>query len=73
MNKLIKMCVIGGIAYELMEVGYTLGKANMLGILKAFDVSATNCVDELLKDNRKKSKFMAKVANVRADYIKRKD
>lgn len=72
MNKLIKGCVIGGIVYGLMEVGYTLGKGNMLGILKAYGVSATDCVDALSEDNRKKSKFMAKFANIRANYLKSK-
>lgn len=71
MNKLIKVCVVGEIAYGLMEFGFTLGKGNMLGILKAYGVSATDCVDALSEDNRKRLKFIAEVAKIRADYIKR--
>ena len=72
MNKLVKVCVIGGIAYELMEFGYTLGKGSMLGFLKAYGASATDCVDAFSEDNCKRLKFMAKVANLKADHVKRK-
>lgn len=72
MNKLIKVCAIGGIMYGMMEFGYTLGKADMLGILKALNVLPTDAIDIFSEDNHKKLKFIASVAKLKADHLKSK-
>jgi hypothetical protein len=69
MNKLIKRCAIGGIALGTLE----LGKGYILGVLKACDVSATETITLYSGDSSKILRFMAKLANSTADYLKKED
>ena len=39
-KKVAKVCVIGGILYGAVELGYDLGKGQMLGILRKYNISA---------------------------------
>lgn len=64
MNKMIKVCVIGSIVYGAMEFAYSFGKGQMLGILKAYNASAEDCIDLLSSDKRKKARFISKVAKL---------
>lgn len=65
MNKLIKRCAIGGIMCITLELGY------ILGVLKAYDVSATEAITLYSGDSNKALRFMAKIANSTADWIKK--
>ena len=73
MNKLIKRCAIGGIALGTLELGFILGKGYILGVLKACDVSATETITLYSGDSSKTVRFMAKLANSTADYLKKED
>lgn len=68
MNKMIKVCVIGSIVYGAMEFAYSFGKGQMLGILKAYNTSAEDCIDLLSSDKRKKARFISRVAKNTAEY-----
>lgn len=61
---MLKICVIGSIVYGAMEFGYSFGKGRMLGILKAYNASAEDCIDLLSSDKRKKARFISKVAKL---------
>lgn len=71
MNKLIKRCAIGGIMCITLELGFILGKGYILGVLKAYDVSATEAITLYSGDSNKALRFMAKIANSTADWIKK--
>ncbi len=71
MNKLIKSCAIGGIALGTLELGFILGKGYILGVLKAYDVSVTEAIILYSGDSSKTLRFMAKIANSTADWIKK--
>lgn len=71
MNKLIKSCAIGGIICGTLELGFILGKGYILGVLKAYDVSATEAITLYSGDSSKTLRFMAKIANSTADWIKK--
>ena len=68
MNKMIKVCVIGSIVYGAMEFAYSFGKGQMLGILKAYNASAEDCIDLLSSDKRKKARFISRVAKNTEEY-----
>ena len=63
MNNLFRKLIIAGGIYGIAELSYTLGKGRMLGLLKEYDISAEKSIDMFSKDDRKKLKFIAWIAN----------
>ena len=71
MNKLIKSCAIGGIIWGATELSFLYGKGYVLGVLKAYEKSATDAITICSGDSSKKLRFMAKIANSTTDWIKK--
>lgn len=71
MKKLIKRCAIGGIIWGTLELGFTLGKGYILGVLKAYDASATEVITLYSGDSSKTLRFIVKIANSTADCLKK--
>ena len=63
MKKLIKICVIGGIVYAVGNVCYFTGKGQMLGLMKKYDVSASETIQVFSNDKKWRLKFISWVAN----------
>lgn len=73
MNMLTKNLVIGGVLYAVAEVSCMIGKGYMLGTLQAYNTDALSATELLAADTRLRSRFISKVANLKAEVIKKKE
>ena len=64
MNKLIKMCIAGGIVYVMCDVSYQFGKGRILGILAKTNVSASQCIDIISDDKCLRVKLVKMIAKI---------
>lgn len=64
MNKLMKMCVVGGIGYVMCDVSYQLGKGRILGFLAKTNMSASQCLDAISDDTCLRVKFVNMIAKI---------
>ena len=64
MNKLIKMCIVGGIVYVMSDLSYQLGKGRMLGVLAKTNMSASQCIDLISDDENLRVKFVKMIAKI---------
>lgn len=72
MNMLTKKIVIGGVLYAVAEASFTMGKGHMLGVLQAYNIDALSTTELLAADTGLRSRFIAKIANLEAEVIKKK-
>lgn len=67
-KKVVKTCVIGGILYGAVELGYVLGKGTMLGLLRKHNLSVDDALTMAgLNTNRKRTiteKIMYSVSTI---------
>ena len=63
MKKLIKVCIIGGIVCAVADVCYFAGEGRMLGLMKKYDVSASETIQVFSNDKKWRLKFISWVAN----------
>ena len=64
MNKLIKMCIVGGIVYVISDVSYQLGKGRILGALAKTNMSASQCIDAISDDKNLRVKLIKMIAKM---------
>lgn len=64
MNKLIKTCIVGGIAYMMYDASFQMGKGYVLGVLAKADMSASQCIDVISDDKRLRAKLIKMVAKI---------
>lgn len=62
MNKLIKMCIVGGIVYAMCDVSYQLGKGRILGVLAKTNMSASQCINVISDDKNLRVKLVKMIA-----------
>ena len=72
MNMLTKKIVIGGVLYAAAEVSFMMGKGHMLGVLQAYNADALSTAELLAADTRLESRFISKIANLKAKAIERR-
>ncbi len=63
MEKLIKVCIIGGIVYAVADMCYFTGKGAMLGLMKKYDKSASEAIREISNSKNLRLKYVTWVAN----------
>lgn len=74
-HEMIKVLLIGGVVYELVNLAYQFGKGDMLGTLTGFDVGPDDILPQLLCDQSMRAKtiiFSAKWTNDRIQKDLRK-
>lgn len=64
MNKLMKMCIVGGIVYVMSDVSYQLGKGRILGALAKTNMSASQCIDAISDDKHPRAKLVKMIAKI---------
>lgn len=64
MNKLIKMCIVGGIVYVMSDASYQLGKGRILGVLAKTNMSASQCIDIISDDKNLRVKLVKMIAKM---------
>ena len=67
MNKMIKTGAIVSIVVGAIEFGCLYGKGSILGVLKAYNGSAEDCIDALSSDKHKRSRFIATIAKLTSE------
>lgn len=75
MNKLIKICIIGGIALTSLNVAFHHGKGYMLGMVCAYEGVATpsDILDAISSDKRFRMNYIHSTAKQTKTRIKRND
>lgn len=63
MEKLIKVCIIGGIIYAVADACYFTGKGATLGLMKKYDKSASEVIQEISNSKNLRLKYVTWVAN----------
>ena len=70
-KKVVKVCVIGGILYGTVELGYVLGKGTMLGILRKHNLSADDVLTIIGPNTNRKRTITEKIIHSVSTMIKK--
>lgn len=75
MNKqikdVVKVCIVGGVLYGGVELGYVLGKGAMLGVLLKHNLSADDMLKIIESNKDEKRTITLKIINSIATITKK--